>query len=87
MGPSKRERVEYVCAKALNTPEARKLVGFVDREFREFEQGDTLRDLLDGHQTVGRVVWSRGHSIENYNLDGYILRQSLRNHSKYYVTT
>jgi hypothetical protein len=87
MGPSKRERVEYICAEVQNTPEAEKLVGFVDREFREFKEGDTLRDRLNGHRVIGRLVWSRGHSLENYGFDVYILRQSLREHSRYYRDT
>lgn len=84
MGPSNRERVEYICAQVLNTPEAEKLVGFVDREYRGFERGETLQDTLNGHRTVDRVVWSRGHSIENYMFDTYILSQSLRHQSKPY---
>jgi hypothetical protein len=84
MKPSNRERIEYICTKILNTPDAKKLIGFVDRELDGFELGDTPCDLLNGHRILGRVVWSRGHSIENYCFDAYILCQALRQQSRYY---
>jgi Protein of unknown function (DUF4435) len=56
---------------------ADKLVGFVDREFREFEYKLVFRDNRPEHVVQGRLVWSRGHSIENYFFDISILEELL----------
>jgi len=56
---------------------ADKLVGFVDREFREFEYNSVVRDNRPEHVVQGRLVWSRGHSIENYFFDISILEELL----------
>jgi len=76
-----REKVELICLSVDGTPYADKIVGFVDREFREFEKSDVLRDKLNRHKTIGRLVWSRGHSIENYYFDSHILHKSFKLHS------
>lgn len=68
-----REKIEHVCSKPLEN-----LIGFVDREFREFEISEQLLDKLGKHMIKGCVVWSRGHSIENYCFDMNILRRTLR---------
>jgi hypothetical protein len=64
-----RGKVEEVCRAADAWPHAHKFAGFVDREYREFEEGYVLSDRLCGHRVCGRGVWSRGHSVENYFLD------------------
>ena len=68
-----REKVEYICRKQIPN-----LVGFVDREFREFEISDSIVDNINEHKVNGRVVWSRGHSIENYCIERHIVRSALR---------
>lgn len=73
-----REKVERICENISGTSAASKLVGFVDREFREFEFDYTLRDGLIEHKVIDRLVWSRGHSVENYFFDFSILRNPLR---------
>jgi len=73
-----RERVEQICDSFVNTSHSHKILGFVDREFRGFEIGENLCDLLNSHQVNGRTVWSRGHSVENYYFDFNILRKPLR---------
>lgn len=73
-----REKVESVCDLVVGSSYADKLVGFVDREFRGFERGDVLRDSLESHRVLGRLVWSRGHSIENYVFDFELLREVAR---------
>ncbi len=50
------------------------LVGFVDREFRNFEMQDSIIDQVQGHYQDGNLVWSRGHSVENYYFDPEIFR-------------
>jgi hypothetical protein len=72
-----REKVEEICRTVTGRSFADKLVGFVDREFREFEWDNDIRDNLGQHKVDGRLVWSRGHSIENYFFDFIILREAL----------
>lgn len=76
-GVGNREKVERVCESVSGSRWAERLVGFVDRDFRGFERGAVLRDSLQEHRVSGRVVWSRGHSIENYYFDFDTLRQPL----------
>ena len=77
-GPENREIVENICTSVLTHPYSDRLVGFVDRQFRDFSLLPNLRDDINGHKVSGRVVWSRGHSIENYLFDFDILRNPLR---------
>jgi hypothetical protein len=64
-----REKVEW-CCEHIDSP---KLYCFADREFRGFTIADEIRDEIEDHQVNGRLVWSRGHSIENYYFDAQIL--------------
>lgn len=72
------QKVEEICQIINNKPYCNKLVGFTDREFREFGISNTIQDNLNLHKVQGRLVWSRGHSIENYFFDFSILREPLR---------
>lgn len=72
-----REKVELVCSKIKNTMYEKKLVGFVDREFRGFLWNPDLWDDIRCHQVDGRVVWTRGHSIENYYFDFKTLKDPI----------
>lgn len=74
-----REKVEYYCTQLTRTSVAWKIVGFVDREFREFVHNGTLDDQLNSHRVIDRMVWSRGHSVENYFLDLRVLLPCFRN--------
>jgi hypothetical protein len=56
-------------------PYANKYVGFADREMRDFIIGDSIQDALNSHKVLNRLVWSRGHSIENYLLDLKLLSE------------
>lgn len=76
-----RSKVEHICDMADREPFHGILVGFVDREFREFEVTDRIVDNLNCHNQVGRLIWSRGHSIENYLFDWSHLRDGLRDYS------
>lgn len=73
-----RKKVEMVCNGVSGEPYADRLVGFVDREFREFRCDPQLVDCIEGHRISDRLVWSRGHSIENYYFDFDTLRRPLR---------
>ncbi len=77
-----REKVELVCSMVDQEHPHARFVGFTDREFRDFEITSTLTDLFpDDHHVEGRVVWSRGHSIENYLLSLRVLDEPLRVHT------
>ncbi|HLO49766.1 MAG TPA: DUF4435 domain-containing protein [Kamptonema sp.] len=67
-----REKVELVCKLALRADykdACQKILGFVDREFREFDYTKLLQDKVNGHKIDGRLIWANGHSIENYFFD------------------
>jgi hypothetical protein len=70
--PSNRGIVEHVCERIDCETFHERLVGFVDREFRGFDDA-LLEDTIAGHKVSGRLVWSRGHSVENYVFDLSIL--------------
>lgn len=76
--PNNRDQVEDLCHSIGNMPFADKLVGFSDREFRGFETDGTLTDTINCHRVEGRLVWSRGHSIENYFFAFPILYEPMR---------
>jgi len=61
-----REKVEIVCQSIDGKEYASKLIGFVDREFRGFEIDEVVIDSIASHRVENRLIWSRGHSIENY---------------------
>ncbi len=82
-GEGNREKVEKVSEWIGRAPFQiqDRYVGFVDREFREFRFGSTICDSLQAQRRVNRLVWSRGHSIENYLLDFDVFRVPLRDSS------
>lgn len=71
-----REKVEAVCA-GLDEGDACRFVGFVDREYHGFSLTDPICDEINGHFRQGRLLWSRGHSIENYLLDSHVLAHAI----------
>ena len=78
-GGGNREKVEQVCELIAGWSFRCRFIGFVDREFRKFRFGDDIvSDGLRSHLRRGRLVWSRGHSIENYLFDFVVVRDPLR---------
>jgi len=83
-----REKVEEICKTVVERSAhldrtggrgyAHKMVGFVDREFRGYDLGKTIHDHLGKHNILDRLVWSRGHSIENYLFDKRVFSEPLR---------
>lgn len=73
-----REKIEEVCRGLVGDKAVQQFVAFVDREFREFSEGETIVDMISGHRIDGHVVWSKGHSLENYYFDFVTLRQAFR---------
>ena len=82
-GPTEgnRQKVEKVSQLVAGTLFRQRFVGFVDREFRKFRLGGMIADCLRAQQTLDRLVWSRGHSIENYLFDFQVFRVPLRDSS------
>jgi hypothetical protein len=76
-----RERVEAIAKSISKHNHASRFMGFVDREFREFEMTHDVADLLKKHKITDRLIWSRGHSIENYFFEFTILNRPLRHFS------
>ena len=65
-GEGNRTKVERVCDLIVDSDCATRFVAFVDREWRGFRLGRTITDDLGYQHHEGRLIWSRGHSIENY---------------------
>jgi hypothetical protein len=64
------EKVKEVSRSICNKSYANRFVGFVDRELNNFnwdyELSHALQDNMNCHAVEERLVFSRGHSIENY---------------------
>jgi hypothetical protein len=79
-----REKVEQICQTVSGLAYAERVVGFADREFREFEWRRDFIDHLGKHNVLDRLVWSRGHSIENYCFDFTIFREAFLGYTEYF---
>lgn len=77
-----REKIEKICELvAQEQPKIKnRVLGFVDREFREFEYNNYLKDHLETHKINDRLIWSRGHSIENYFFEIETLKEAFNNY-------
>lgn len=73
---SNREKVELAASKLKQ--EINKFSGFCDREFRKYHFSDKIVDLKKTYKIKNNLLWTRGHSIENYFFDLNILRNSFR---------
>lgn len=80
-GKNNRQKVEFITESINDKPYADGFVGFVDRELYRFEWdyeiNSDLKDLVESHEVIQRLVLSRGHSIENYIFDFSILYEVL----------
>jgi Protein of unknown function (DUF4435) len=76
--PSNRERVERVFADFDTSSLTVRVVGFVDREYRDFDVSPLYDRHANSHHLIGRVVWSRGHSLENYFFEPDIMSRAIR---------
>ena len=72
-----RGKVELVFQLMSNTTFKNRFVGFVDREFREFSFSGVIIDNLSNQKVIDRLIWSRGHSIENYMFDFDVVKEPL----------
>jgi hypothetical protein len=77
-----REKVEAACREIQKTSAHKMLVGFVDREFRDFDYAGSLVDRCPRHNNSDGIIWTRGHSIENYYFDIDLLNGTLGNFAK-----
>lgn len=73
-----RERVEEIAESIASKKFAKRFVGFVDREFRGFKFENGIEDTITQHKVIDRLIWTRGHSMENYYFDFSLLRGPLR---------
>ena len=77
-----RAKIEKICD--LITQESsnvkNRFLGFVDREFREFEYDNELKDNLKTHKINNRLIWSKGHSIENYFFEISTLKEAFNDY-------
>ncbi len=76
-----RDKVEEICKLIEGRHFQYRFLGFVDREFRNFRLRKSIHDELRKHCCQGRLVWSRGHSVENYMFDFEVIKQPLRDFS------
>jgi hypothetical protein len=76
-GPENREIIESICSMVVDREYAHRFAGFADREYRGFACEPELFDSIRGHGIFSRLIWSRGHSIENYFLETDILSDPL----------
>ena len=73
-----RGKVESICQLIDNEGIGTPFLGFVDREFREFTFGDSIVDDIQSQRWEGSLVWSRGHSIENYLFQFEVIKAPLQ---------
>ena len=76
-GEGNREKVIKVTELMQKQPCGERFVGFVDREFRKFTFLGVVFDELNTHYRHARLVWSRGHSVENYCFDFEVVKDIL----------
>lgn len=81
-GVGNRQKVEEVCNDIAQLALSNNFVGFCDREFRDFQISNSISDEIDGHQINGHLIWTKGHSIENYIFDLTVIGQVLFQMSK-----
>ena len=77
-----RSKVENLSELVAQTSFRERFVGFVDRESREFHIDNEITDNLRTQRQIDRLVWSRGHSIENYLFDFQVVRIPFRDSSE-----
>ncbi len=77
-----RQKVENVSKLVAQKSFRERFIGFVDREFRKFRVAAEITDNLRTQRQMDRLVWSRGHSIENYLLDFQVVRIPLHDSSE-----
>ncbi len=77
-----RAKIEKICELVAQESSnvSNRVLGFVDREFREFEYNNELNDNIKTHKINNRLIWSRGHSIENYFFEISTLRETFNDY-------
>ena len=76
-----RDKVEEICELIKGQSFQFRFAGFVDREFRDFKIAESIRDEVHAQRCIGRLIWSRGHSIENYMFDFDVIKEPLHDAS------
>ncbi len=62
------------------------LVGFIDREYDGFDLLNGIADNIRGHKVLQdiKLIWSRGHSLENYYFDFIIILEAFDGYSEFF---
>lgn len=81
----RRANVEYVAKEIVNNHKYQGVVnrftGFADREFDHFDfEQSPITDRIGVQRQDGRLIYSRGHSIENYVFDYDLIIDVLEEH-------
>jgi len=72
--PGNRQIVEKVHAGIQGGINASEFFAVVDREFRDFEFGPPTIDQSNGHNgAAANLMWTRGHSMENYSFESTLI--------------
>jgi hypothetical protein len=93
-GVGNRQKVERICRIINGTNVNRssrqgEVVGFIDRDFNGFDWIDGFADYVGKHRVIREInlVWSRGHSLENYVFDIAILGEAFDGYTEYFDET
>ena len=82
---NRRGNVEYVAKEIVGNHKyqrvAKRFIGFADREFDDFDfEQSPIIDYIGVQRQDGRLIYSRGHSIENYVFDYDLIIDALEEH-------
>lgn len=72
-----KQKILEVFSRIQGKPYETKCIGLIDREFIGFETASEIRDDIGCHKNEGNLVWTRGHSLENYFFDVQIIKKSI----------
>lgn len=80
---NRRANVEHVAKEIVNNHKEviNRFTAFADREFDHFAfEQSPIRDRIGAQRQDGRLIYSRGHSIENYAFDYDLIVDALEEH-------
>lgn len=73
-----RAKIEKIHLHCKEKDSHEKLFFLCDREFRKFEIDESIKDLVQDHEVDRNLVWTEGHSLENYFLSPSMLIDGFR---------
>ena len=78
-----REKVEEVARQVNALSPDLNFIGFADREFDGFSVENETISERNVRRRYGKLIWSHGHSIENYLFDYQLMKDQLRRYYSY----